>query len=129
MGAPPPEEAILVLNVDQPRSAGTIRQVMELHLTPLYPPLPKVDLGGSLPGRTCLITIPTYRGKGGHPIILSTSLMAELMDISEDSLGLKAVVREHEGETQRVEIDSPEILLDLNTPKDYQKALEMFVSE
>ena len=129
VGSTPPEEAILVLNVDQPRSASTIRQVMELHLTPLYPPLPRGDLGGSSPGRTFLITIPTYRGKGGHPVILSTSLMAELMDISEDALGLKAVVRKHEGETQRVEIDSPEILLDLNTPQDYHKALEMFVSE
>ena len=109
----PSEEAILILNADQPRSADTIRRVMELHR--------RAD--SSKP--TCLITIPTYGGKGGHPIILSLSLMNELMDISEDTLGVKNVVRRHGEETQRVEIDSPEILLDLNTPQDYRKALEM----
>ena len=107
------EEALLIMHVDQPRSAETIHRVMELHR--------RANSSES----TCLITIPTYKGRGGHPVILSTSLMAELMDISEDTLGIKAVVRRHEEETQRVEIDSPEILLDLNTPQDYQKALEM----
>ena len=110
------EDAILVLNVDQPRSSDIIRRIMELHL----------QTGTS--GRTCLITIPTYRGKGGHPMVLSTSLIDELLNISEDTLGIKAIVRRHEEETQRVEMDSPELLLDLNTPQDYQKALEMFVS-
>ncbi len=109
----PQEESILILNVDQPRSADTIRRVMELHC--------RADSAK----RTCLITIPTYGGKGGHPIILSLSLMDELLDISEDTLGVKDVVRRHVKETQRVEIDSPEILLDLNTPQDYRKALEM----
>ena len=108
----PREESALILNVDQPRSADTIRRVMELHR--------RADSAK----RACLITIPTYGGKGGHPIILSLSLMDELMDISEDTLGVKDVVRRHVKETQRVEIDCPEILLDLNTPQDYLKALE-----
>ncbi|MCE2464347.1 MAG: nucleotidyltransferase family protein [Dehalococcoidia bacterium] len=107
-----PEESILILNADQPRSADTIRRVMELHR--------RADSAK----RTCLITIPTYGGKGGHPIILSLSLVDELMDISEDKLGVKDVVHRHVKETQRVEIDCPEILLDLNTPQDYRKALE-----
>lgn len=108
-----PEESILILNADQPRSADTIRRVKEMHR--------RADSSK----RTYLITIPTYGGKGGHPIILSLSLTDELMDISEDTLGVKDVVRRHGEETQRVEIDCPEILLDLNTPQDYQKALEM----
>ncbi len=113
------EAAILVLNVDQPRSAHTIRRIMELHR------VGSQRSKGGLQTRPYLITVPTYQGKGGHPIILSTSLMAELMDISEDNQGLKAVARRHEGEAQRVEIDASEILLDLNTPQDYQKALEL----
>lgn len=111
----PREEAVLVLNADQPRSADTIRRLLELHLRP--------DVG--LVEQPLLITIPTYHGKGGHPIILSTSLMPELMGISEDTLGLKDVVRRHSSKAQRVEIDAPEVLLDLNTPEDYHKALEI----
>jgi CTP:molybdopterin cytidylyltransferase MocA len=51
--------------------------------------------------------------------------MPELMGISEDTLGLKDVVRRHSSKVQRVEIDAPEVLLDLNTPEDYHKALEI----
>jgi len=111
--ASPEEDALLVLNVDQPRSQATILRVLDLY----------VD--GS---QTTLITIPTYEGKGGHPVVLSTSLMSELVEVSEESLGLLKVVRRHEGETQRVDLGTAEVLLDLNTTEDYQKALETFGS-
>lgn len=104
--APLSPEAILVLGVDQPRSSKTICRVIHGH-------------GDG----TCLITIPTYRGKGGHPVILSSSLMDEMLGVSEGTLGLKGLVHRHELRTQRVEIGSPEVLLDLNTPADYRKAL------
>ncbi len=108
-----PDGAILILNVDQPRSADTIRRIMALHS----------QGGGGPEGLPRLITIPTYGGKGGHPVVLSGILAPELMDISEETLGLKAVTVRHEKATRRVEIDAPEILLDLNTPEDYRKAL------
>ena len=117
-GGGPPEEFMLLLNVDQPRSAGIIKRVIELHHSGPHGPAP----------RPHLITVPTYGGKGGHPIALSTTLMSELMDISEDTMGLKAVVRRHAADTVRVEIDAPELLLDLNTPDDYRKALEHLTS-
>ena len=112
--------SILVLNVDQPRSAGVIHRVIELHARPGE---------SSPPDQASLITVPTHRGKGGHPVILSMSLADELMEIFEDTLGLKAVMRRHEGETQRVEMDSPEVLLDLNTPQDYREALGMSATQ
>ncbi len=108
------EGAVLLLNVDQPRSAGTIRRIIQLAS------LCSTDERG----QSNLVTVPTYRGKGGHPIVLSTSLIPELMGITEDTMGMKAVVRIHEGETQRVELDAPEILLDLNTPEEYREALK-----
>ena len=111
----PHEQAVLILNVDQPRSADTIRRVIDLHRK-----------GRDSRGHRYAITVPTYRGKGGHPAIFSTALWSELMAISEDTMGLKAVVRRREKNTQRVEMDSPEMLLDLNDPQDYRRALEMF---
>ena len=110
------ETALLILSVDQPRSPDTIRRIMQQH----------EDLSRSRApsGQPYLITIPTYGGKGGHPLVISTLLLAELMEISEDTRGIKAVVRRHAAETQRVEIDAPEILLDLNTPEDYHRALK-----
>jgi len=99
--------ALLLLNVDQPRSDGVIRFLLENHLS-----------------QGSLITIPTHNGKGGHPIILSPTLLDELRRIDEESFGIKAVVQRHIEGTRRVEMDSPEVLWDLNTPEEYQRVLE-----
>ena len=98
---------VLLLNVDQPRSADTVRTLLERHLASSY-----------------RITIPTHGGKGGHPILIAAELIPELAEIEEESLGLKAVVRRHADATERFELDDPSVLLDLNTPEQYQKALD-----
>ena len=98
--------AILILNVDQPRSAETIGHLLQQHR----------DGGRS-------ITIPRYRGKGGHPIVVDSALLEELKSIDEESLGVKAVVRRHQEATLLVEMDTPEVLWDLNTPEEYQAAI------
>jgi molybdenum cofactor cytidylyltransferase len=105
LGADQPR-ALLLLNVDQPRSADVIRSLLEEHESQGY-----------------LITIPTHNGKGGHPIILSPTLLDELRQIDEESFGIKAVVQRYLEATRRVEMDSPEVLWDLNTPEEYQKAV------
>jgi molybdenum cofactor cytidylyltransferase len=97
---------ILLLHVDQPRSPETIRQVLLRHAE----------------GRR-LITIPAYRGKGGHPIALDPSLLPELRGITEETLGVKSVVRAHQDSTLRTEMSTPEVLWDLNTPEEYKEAL------
>lgn len=96
---------LLILNVDQPRSAETIRFLLQEHRSASH-----------------LITIPTYLGKGGHPIILDLSLLQELRSIDEETQGIRAVVQRHQDSTQRVEVPYPEVLWDLNTPEEYQAA-------
>jgi molybdenum cofactor cytidylyltransferase len=98
---------VLLLNVDQPRSADTVRTLLERHLASSYQ-----------------ITIPTHGGKGGHPIFISANLLPELAGIEEESQGLKAVVRRHAEATERFELDDPGVLWDLNTPEQYQNARE-----
>ena len=102
-----PVTDILLLNVDQPRSAITVRTLLERHLA-----------------SSNLITIPTHGGKGGHPIFISAGLLPELADIDEESQGLKAVVRRHAAATERFEMDDPSLLWDLNTPEQYQAAVD-----
>ncbi len=96
---------ILILNVDQPRSASTIRDLIQRHH----------DNGG-------LITIPTSGGKGGHPILMDPVLLPELNSITEETLGIKAVVRAHEDQSHRTEVATAEVLWDLNTPEEYEAA-------
>ena len=97
---------VLMLNVDQPRSAATIHGLLDQHRA-----------SGSL------VTIPEYRGKGGHPIMVDASLLDELANIEEATFGVKAVVRRHQASTIRVPVDNPEVLWDLNTPDQYREAL------
>ena len=71
-----------------------------------------------------LLTIPTFKGKGGHPIIIDASLIDEILMINEETHGMKAVMQRHTNQTRRVEVATPEVLWDLNTPEQYQAALE-----
>ena len=98
---------VLLLNVDQPRSTDTLRTLLERHQASSF-----------------RITIPTHGGKGGHPIFIAAELLPELADIEEDTQGLKAVVRRHADATERFELDDPTVLRDLNTPEQYQQALD-----
>ena len=99
-------QTLVLLNVDQPRAADTISTLLSRHES-----------------SDCLITIPVFQGKGGHPLILDCSLLPELLEIAEASQGIRAVVRKHEERLQRVEVDNPEVLWDLNTPEQYQAAV------
>ncbi len=100
---------VLLLNVDQPRSAADIARVLDTHRANDY-----------------AVTVPTCGGKGGHPIALSAALLGELRNIDEESQGIKAVVRRRPDAINRFSLENPEILLDLNTPEQYSEAVESF---
>ena len=104
---------ILLLNVDQPRSAADVARILRAHRR-----------HSCESGNPYAVTVPEYNGKGGHPIVLSAALLPELREIDEESQGIKAVVRRHPDSVYRIPLDNPEILLDLNTPEQYRAAVE-----
>jgi CTP:molybdopterin cytidylyltransferase MocA len=68
------------------------------------------------------IALPTYQGKHGHPIIISTDYTAEIMNLDEGSdEGLRALVDAHRDEVLEVMLDSPAILEDIDRPEDYAR--------
>ena len=103
----PRTKQVVLLSVDQPRRPASVRALLERH-TSSY----------------STITIPTYQGKGGHPIVLSASVLSEVAKIEEEPRGLLAVGRRHADETDRFEINDPSLVWDLNTPEQYQQALD-----
>ena len=56
-------------------------------------------------------------------MVLDGSLLPELREVSEATQGLRAVIARHAAEVRDVPFDSPTVLLDLNTPADYQRAI------
>ena len=100
-------DSVLILNVDQPRTQETIETIVDHHNR-----------------HSALITIPTFKGKRGHPVVISLKLMPDLMAVSEARQGLKGVMRKYHSHISQIEMDTDEVLLDLNTPQDYQSALQ-----
>lgn len=71
------------------------------------------------------IVLPTYEGKRGHPILLSAHLIPEILALPPEAT-LKTVVERHSMATQQVAVADPAILMDVDTPEDYQRALSAF---
>ena len=103
--ADPSATAIVLLAVDQPRTADIVREVVQAHVT-----------GGAL------ITSPRYEGHGGHPLVFAAELRPELERISEERQGIREVFQAHRGDVHKLPLDDPMIRLDLNTPQAYESA-------
>jgi molybdenum cofactor cytidylyltransferase len=104
--AAPAEHDVLLLGVDQPRPAELIDNVLRAHVS------------GQTP-----ITVAAYQGRGGHPVVLASTLRGELLCITEKTEGLRAVLHAHAAEVRQVETGDPLALVNLNTPHDYEAAL------
>jgi molybdenum cofactor cytidylyltransferase len=64
------------------------------------------------------IVLPVFRGRRGHPVLYCATLLGEMSGISEESEGLRAVVRRNPERVLEVPCSSGAILLDLNRPVD-----------
>ena len=102
-------QGILVLAVDQPRPPNILKTLINAHLD-----------------GAALITTPVHRGHTGHPLIFASSLLPELMAITEEGQGLREVTHHHSKETYQIEMDSPIVTVDVNSPEDLQEAQRLF---
>jgi molybdenum cofactor cytidylyltransferase len=66
------------------------------------------------------IIIPTYHGQPGHPVIISLKYKGELLALRGD-IGAREIVSRHQEDILEIEIDSPGIVIDIDTPEMYNK--------
>jgi molybdenum cofactor cytidylyltransferase len=67
-----------------------------------------------LPGR---IVIPSHNGRRGHPIVLPWSIAIRILSLPA-GVGVNALVAHHAGSVVELEVRSPDIVADLDTPAD-----------
>ena len=67
------------------------------------------------------IVVASYQGRAGHPILFDRSLFNELMEINEETMGLKAVINRHKDVVKKVDVGSDEVLIDIDTEEDFKK--------
>jgi len=64
------------------------------------------------------LVIPTWQGRGGHPVLIDLSFRAELSNLPANG-GLRALFEAHANEVKRVPVTSPFIARDMDTWDDY----------
>jgi molybdenum cofactor cytidylyltransferase len=71
------------------------------------------------------IVVPTYQGERGNPALFDRSLFAELMEVRNDQGGRQLIDR-YANRTEKVEVGSEAVLVDVDTEEDYQRFKEAY---
>lgn len=100
-------EVVAISAVDQPRPCQVYQRLLQAHLAP----------------PEAVITAPAYRGRLGHPLFFARKLLPILENLREETAGMRQVVQEFHSQIRRVEFDTPEVTVDLNTPEVYRAQL------
>ena len=69
-------------------------------------------------GKGARIVIPTWQGRGGHPVLVDLSFKPELLNLPANG-GLRAFFDSHRESVRRLPVDSPFIARDMDTLDDY----------
>lgn len=71
-----------------------------------------------------MAVMPVHQGRPGNPAVIGRELMRKASALTGD-IGARRLLREHEREVLRVEIDDPALLRDVDTMDDYLALLAM----
>jgi molybdenum cofactor cytidylyltransferase len=105
--SPQPDDAWMLIPADHPLiDPETLRQI--------------VDVWES---SSADILIPTHLGKGGHPTMFRWSTAARIKSIPTDR-GINQLLNDDGLHIEQIEFDAPELLIDLDTPEDYDRAVQ-----
>ena len=97
-------DAVVVLPVDFPRvKQETVNALLE-------------EFSRAQPA----VLNPAHNGKPGHPVIFSRDVVIELLR-PDLPAGARSVVERHTRDAQTLDVDDPGVLIDIDTPADYQR--------
>jgi CTP:molybdopterin cytidylyltransferase MocA len=66
------------------------------------------------------IVVPVQNGHRGHPTVFAWRHVAGIRALAADQ-GINAYLRSHVAETLELPVDDPGVLVDLDTPEDYER--------
>jgi len=72
--------------------------------------------------RGAALAVPSYRGRRGHPLAISSGLVSQIPGLSLE-VGLREVIERHIGDLVELPVEHPGVVLDLDTPSDYDAAI------
>ncbi|TAK35075.1 MAG: nucleotidyltransferase family protein [Chloroflexota bacterium] len=108
----PTAEAVVVLLVDQPlMDPGVIDTLLDYFHAHGNP-----------------VVVPVWHGRRGNPVLFARELFPELL-ATEGDKGGRDVLRAHANKVGHVPVDTPAVVLDVDTPEDYEQLLRSETSE
>lgn len=66
------------------------------------------------------LMVPVFAGRKGHPLFCRWRLVEEIRQIPPDQ-GLNQLVRNHSADLLKLPVDDDSVLIDLDTPADYER--------
>ena len=102
-------EAFLVALGDQP---GIRKEMINQLIEAFHHALPRKN-----------IVLPTYRSRLGHPVLFSVHYREEMGRLKGD-IGGRQILADHPEDILALEMNTEDILQDIDTPEDYQEYLK-----
>lgn len=68
------------------------------------------------------ILIPSYKKKGGHPIVVPAAYFKSIVDLPPEG-SLRDLIGNPDTPVEYVEVDADSVLHDINTPEEYEQEL------
>ena len=75
-----------------------------------------------------LIVVPVFQGHRGNPVLFSSEFRNDILEHKKES-GCKEIIMNNSESVKEIEMDDDNMLLDVDTLEDYQRATEAFVTE
>lgn len=69
------------------------------------------------------IVLPYYQGQRGNPVLFDRELFPELMAVEGDRGG-RALIARYAEQAERMEVDDPAVITDIDTRQDYERIWE-----
>ncbi len=66
------------------------------------------------------LVVPVYRGRRGHPLLVSLSYRSEVARLDPE-IGLRQLLARHPDDILEVEVEDSDLLEDVDTPADYRR--------
>ena len=76
-------------------------------------------------GTRAALVSPKYLDRRGHPIILSSKCIPEILGLRPDET-LKTFMQRRANEILEVPVEDPAVICDVDTPQDYEQALRLW---
>ena len=103
-----------------PAAAGAFLVVLGDHP---FPPASVIDRLIAAHDRTGKgIVLPVYRGRRGHPVLVDGRYRDRVTAL-DPSIGLRQLARDHPDDVLEVPVRTPAVLVDIDSPDDYRRAL------